>query len=73
MAHHMQREELVRMANQIAQFFEPYPENEAVDGVADHLKRFWSPAMRTQLLEYLNVEHTDLEPLVVQAAERLRA
>ncbi len=38
------------MANQIAQFFAPYPEPEAVAGVRDHLARFWDPTMRRDLL-----------------------
>ena len=67
----MQREELVRMANQIARFFEPYPPDEAVDGVVDHLKRFWTPAMRAQLIQHTRMTKDGLQPLVVQAAERL--
>ncbi len=38
------------MANQIAQFFAPYPEPEAIAGIRDHLARFWDPAMRRELL-----------------------
>ena len=59
------------MANQIARFFEPYPENEAVDGVAEHLKKFWTPAMRAQLIEVTRTTKDGVEPLVVQATERL--
>ena len=33
----MQADDLVRMANQIAQFFTPYPTDEAVAGVEEHL------------------------------------
>ena len=40
------------MANQIASFFEAYPDQaEAIDGVSGHLKKFWSPKMRVKLKE----------------------
>ena len=61
------------MANQIARFFEPYPDTEAVDGVLDHLKRFWSPAMRSQLISSVHRAKTPLDPLVVRAVARLTA
>ena len=37
-------EKLVRMANQIADFFAPYPEEEAVAGMQQHIRSFWTPA-----------------------------
>ena len=69
----MQRDELIRMANQIARFFEPYPEEEAVAGVADHLKKFWTPAMRAQLISYTRSTRDGVEPLVARACEQLDA
>lgn len=45
----MPTDDLVRMANQIAQFFAAYPESDAVDGVREHLEKFWTPAMRREL------------------------
>jgi len=44
---------MVHMANQIALFFAAYPREEAVSGVTDHLKHFWEPRMREQLLDYV--------------------
>jgi formate dehydrogenase subunit delta len=42
--------DLVYMANQIARFFETQGDAAAaVEGVADHIKTFWSPDMRTRL------------------------
>ncbi len=38
------------MANQIAAFFRSYPDEEAVAGIHDHIRSFWSPAMRRDLL-----------------------
>ncbi len=34
---------LDHMANQIAAFFRSYPEEEAVAGIHDHIRSFWSP------------------------------
>ena len=38
-------EKLVRMANQIGDFFAALPEAEGVAGAANHLRRFWTPKM----------------------------
>jgi len=47
----MDQQHLINMANQIGQFFESLPErNEALMGIADHIKRFWEPRMRRELL-----------------------
>lgn len=71
---------LVRMANQIATFFAAMPDrNQAVDDVAGHLRKFWEPRMRRQLLTFLE-QHPDgqgaeihLDPIVLEAVERHRA
>ncbi|NCV28151.1 MAG: formate dehydrogenase [Nitrosomonadales bacterium] len=48
----MNDQHIVNMANQIASFFEAYPDqSEAIDGVSGHLKKFWSPKMRVKLKE----------------------
>lgn len=65
-------DKLVYMANQIATFFDSQPEAERIDGVAAHLKDFWSPAMRARLLEIIDSGASGPRPLVVAAAERLR-
>lgn len=38
-------DKLVRMANQIGDFFATQPEESAAAGVATHLKKFWTPKM----------------------------
>jgi formate dehydrogenase subunit delta len=40
---------LVRMANQIADYFRAYPEDAAREGVRAHLKSFWTPRMLRDL------------------------
>jgi formate dehydrogenase subunit delta len=69
----MQQDELVRMSTQIAQFFEPYPETEAVAGVEDHLRKFWDPSMRDRLFAMHRAGKVTLHPLVIQAVDRLLA
>ena len=49
----MNIEHLVHMANQIGAFFEGEPDQEeAANAVASHLKRFWDPRMRREILRY---------------------
>jgi len=48
---------LVHMANQIGAFFQAEPDRAAaLDGIATHIKRFWDPRMRSQLLAWFD-EH----------------
>jgi hypothetical protein len=44
-------QDLVRMANQIAQQFALDAPARAAEMLADHLLRFWDPSMRTALIE----------------------
>jgi formate dehydrogenase subunit delta len=44
-------ERLVAMANDIGMFFEADPDKaEAAKSIANHLKRFWDPRMRRQIV-----------------------
>lgn len=69
----MTPDKMVHMANQIALFFAAYPHDEALAGVADHLKKFWEPRMRRQLLDHLARGGDGLHPLVREAAAQLKA
>lgn len=40
---------LVRMANQMADFFRSYPEEEAAAGIHKHIIAFWTPKMVAEL------------------------
>jgi len=47
----MDLDNLVTMANRIGAFFDAMPDREAaLAGVAEHLRKFWDPRMRRQLL-----------------------
>jgi formate dehydrogenase subunit delta len=66
---------LVKMANQIGQFFNSYPDHdEAVAEVASHIRRFWEPRMRRAIIEHLNQGgDTGLLPLVTEALQHMQA
>jgi formate dehydrogenase subunit delta len=63
----MENRDMIRMANQIAAYFEAYPRNEALQGIAKHIKSFWDPRMRKQLDEYISGGGEELSPLVIAA------
>ncbi len=45
---------LIRMANRIGDFFDAMPDrDEAREGIANHIHKFWEPRMRTALLDFL--------------------
>ena len=58
---------MIRMANQIAAFFEAYPRAQAIEGVAKHIKSFWDPHMRGRLDAYIAEGGERLSPLVLAA------
>lgn len=62
-------EQLVKMANQIADNFSFH--DDAVDRIADHLARFWAPSMQKKLVDYDKVEGADLRPAAREAVNRL--
>jgi formate dehydrogenase subunit delta len=68
----MDLEEMVHLANQIALFFASYPKEEAVAGVADHLKKFWEPRMRRQIIQYVASGGAGLHDLAKEAVTQLR-
>ena len=51
----MDIDKLVHMANRIGEFFQAMPDRaEAIDGVAQHLRKFWEPRMRRELLAHVD-------------------
>jgi formate dehydrogenase subunit delta len=62
----------VRLANEIAVQFAHLPRDKAVAEIAKHMRLFWDPRMRRQLLEHLDAGGADLDPLAAAAAEQLR-
>ncbi|MPZ10567.1 MAG: formate dehydrogenase subunit delta [Kiloniellaceae bacterium] len=69
----MNTQDLVRMANQIADYYKAYPEDEAVSGVAAHIRSFWDPRMRANLAAHIAAGGKGLNALALAAARSLFA
>jgi formate dehydrogenase subunit delta len=65
----MSTQKLIRMANQIADFFRAYPEEEAAAGIRNHLQAFWTPRMRDAIAAYAVEKGAGLDPLVIRAVQ----
>lgn len=68
----MSHDKLIRMANQIATFFELKKHDEAVIGVAAHISDFWAPPMRRKLFDHIAAGGAGLKPLVIEASPKIR-
>ena len=53
-------EKLARMANQIGDFFAPMAEPAGTQGVATHIRRFWTPKMIRELKSAAEQGHLKL-------------
>ncbi|MFC5428465.1 formate dehydrogenase subunit delta [Paraburkholderia denitrificans] len=71
----MKADLLVDMANQIGTFFDSLPDREeALKGIAEHIRRFWEPRMRRVLLAELDggAEAARLTEIVFVALTKYR-
>jgi len=64
---------LVYLANQIARFFHAQGEVSAAAGVEDHLRKFWDPRMRREIVVHLQAGGEGLAPCARVAVARLAA
>ena len=63
---------LVKMANQIEAFFRAEPDPEvAVAGIESHIKRFWEPRMRREIIAHCAKGGAGLGELARRAIEKL--
>ena len=69
---HDTTEKLVRMANQIATFFLSQPEAVRIEGVSNHINKFWEPRMRRELFEHIDKGGEGLLPLVMEASRVIK-
>ena len=69
----MSPEKLARMANQIGKFFQHRPEAQAVADTADHLRKYWDPRMRRDIVAYLENGGVGLDPIVKKAVADIGA
>jgi formate dehydrogenase subunit delta len=63
-------EKLVKMANQIGQFFGAQKIGAAA-GMADHLRKFWDPHMRASISEHVKHGGAGLDPIAIEAIKHL--
>jgi formate dehydrogenase subunit delta len=63
---------VVRLANDIAAQFRHLPPDEAAADVANHIRRFWDPRMRAELLALADQRQADLDDGAFAAVELLR-
>ena len=68
----MENRDMLRMANQIADFFRSYPHDDAVKEAATHLNNYWDPRMRKHFFDYLAKGGEGLDPLIIEAAAQVR-
>ena len=70
----MHIERLVTMANDIAAFFHGAADrDEAARGIAAHLRRYWDPRMRKQIVEHLRMGGAGLSELASRGVQILAA
>lgn len=68
----MHTERLIIMVNDIATYFTVEPDHAmAVDGIRDHLTRFWDPVMRRHLRTFVDDGGEGLMPLAQEAVKAL--
>jgi len=71
----MNNDHLVRMCNQIGTFFESMTNREqALEDFANHIKNFWAPSMRNQILSQLEQgDATELSPIATEVLTKYRS
>lgn len=68
----MSTDKLVMMANQIGRFFVPQKSGDPAEAIADHLRKFWDPRMRSAIVDHLDRGGDGLDAPVREAVGRLR-
>lgn len=62
---------LVHMANDIARFHQSFPEDEAMQMVAEHINKNWAPSMRQKLFEEFQDHPTEFDNLIAKSLLRV--
>ena len=68
----MQQTDMIRMANQISDFFKSYTEEEAINGIADHISKFWEPGIRKAFLSHVEEGGHGFSALVIKSAPHVK-
>ncbi|MGC7094745.1 formate dehydrogenase subunit delta [Amycolatopsis lurida] len=61
----------IRLANEIALQFRGQPEDRAAAVIAQHIRQFWDPRMRADLLSRVRADPSEVDPLVRAAVRHL--
>ena len=70
----MKIEKLIKMANDIGNFFNSETDKEiAAEGIKNHILRSWDPRMRNAIIAYCQEDGAELSSLVKVAVTRLAA
>ena len=66
---------LVHMANRIGEFFQAMPDRQdALQGVATHIRKVWDPRMRRELLAHIDQQEGEgLSELVLSSLQEHRS
>ncbi len=65
---------MIKMANEISDFFRGATPEQASRDVAAHLRRYWDPRMRRQMLSYLDERKgAGLSDIALAAVTQLKA
>jgi formate dehydrogenase subunit delta len=68
----MKTERLIKMANDIGDFFNAESNKEiAAEGIAKHILRSWDPRMRRDIITYCQQDGSALSDLAKKAISRL--
>jgi formate dehydrogenase subunit delta len=68
----MDNSNLIKMANNIGAFFKSEPDRAlAIQGVEQHIRNFWEPRMRKQIVEYSRTHREELLDIVAEAVEHI--
>lgn len=67
----MSPDKMVRMANQIAKFFKTQPGNDQAEKVANHLRDYWDPRMRSQICDHVAQGGEGLDDIAVRAVRMI--
>lgn len=65
-------DKLVRMANQVGDFYAAMPEREATEGAASHLRLYWTPKMIREIIAFADQGHPGLNAIASRAVESLK-
>jgi formate dehydrogenase subunit delta len=68
----MSPDRLIYMANQIVKFFASQGHGKAVPGIAEHIRKFWDPRMRSAIVAHLERGGAGLDPDVRDAIATLK-